>query len=328
MKAFIMSTGFYIPEKIVTNDDLSKNLDTSDEWIYSHTGIKQRHIAADNEAASDLGTKAALNALKNGDLNPEEIDLVLVATSTPDYLSYPATACIVQNGIGAKNAAAFDITAACTGFVYALETAKNYIISGAAKKVLVVGTEVNSRILNWQDRNTCVLFGDGAGAVVLSSCDDRSDSYLMSSVLGSDGSGSQALVRDAGGSRNAYNPGDVVEPNHYVTMDGRKVYNFAVRTLGRLMQDLLDHNDFSINEVTYVVPHQANQRIIAAAAKRIGIPLEKFYLNMDEYANTSAATIPIALHELNMQKKLKRGDLILTIGFGAGLTYGGNILHW
>lgn len=328
MEAFIRSVGSYVPVRRMSNDELARIVDTSDEWIQSHTGIRFRHIAADDQAASDLGREAAMLALQRARMPAEDIDLILLATSTPDHPGLPSTACIVQEMIGAHSAAAMDVIAACTGFVYALETARAFIRSGSARNILVVGSEVYSRIIDWTDRNTCVLFGDGAGAVVVCGADE-SGSRIIDSYLRSKGSGAPSLLRCAGGSRKPYADTAPSERRDlYLAMDGRRVYVFAVQAFSESIDTLLSRNGFTMEDVAYVVPHQANVRIIEAACKRSGYPVDKFFTNIDEYANTSAASIPIALEEMERKGLLKRGDLILTVGFGAGLTYGGNLLRW
>ncbi len=311
----------------MSNTELAEFVDTSDDWVYSHTGIRYRHLAARDEAASDLGVAAAEKLMRHAGISADEIDLILLATSTPDYVGLPSTACVVQNAIGAVRAGAMDVVAACTGFVYALETARNFVVAGGAENVLVVGAEVYSKILNWKDRSTCVLFGDGAGAaLVTKSNDDRS--YIFDSILGSRGRDADSLLRAAGGTRTPYIPGETPEEDRFLKMNGRKVYLFAVQALGKTIHDLVAGNGLSVDDIRYIVPHQANVRIIEAAGKRLGIPKEKFYLNIEEYANTSAASIPIALAEMDEKGLLERGDLIVTVGFGSGLTYGGNIMRW
>ena len=320
------------------NDELATIVDTSDEWIHSHTGIRYRHLAAEDEAASDLAVPAARQALERAELSAEDIDLVLVATSTPDYVGLPSTACVVQDKLGVPEAGAMDLMAACTGFIYGLETARTYVSAGAATNVLLVGTEVYSKIINWDDRRTCVLFGDGAGAVVVSAADEAAAvsgphgrdraSHIMPALLGSRGSGAERLYRSHGGTRHPYVPGETPDADLKLKMDGRAVYNFAVSTIVETIHQLLDRNGLAFDDLAWVVPHQANERIIAAACKRAGWDRERFYLNIDEYANTSAASIPIALNDLYEQKRLQAGDLILTVGFGSGLTYGGNLLTW
>jgi 3-oxoacyl-[acyl-carrier-protein] synthase-3 len=324
VNACIRAVGAYLPERRVANDDFSKTLETSDEWIYSHTGIKYRHLAADHEAASDLGIQAAKKALEKADLAPEAIDLIITATATADYRGFPSTACLIQEKIGAVNAAAFDITAACTGFIYGLEIAKNFIKADAAKNVLVIGTEVLSRVLDWDDRNTCVLFGDGAGAAIVTQ--ETGERGILFSTLKAEGS--DVLIIPVGGSRTPFSLKENGNKNIYLYMEGRAVYNFAVRAIGEVVKDILEKNNLSIAEISYIIPHQANIRIIQAAAKRLKISEDKFYTNMDKVANTSAASIPIALYEMQEENKLKPNDLIITVGFGGGLTYGGNLIRW
>ncbi len=326
MGARIEGIGAYTPSRRVSNDELAEFLDTSDEWIRSHTGIGYRHIARDDEATSDLGAQAAKIALDRSGTDPESIDMVLVATASSDYVGFPSTACIVQHMIGAKNAAAMDISVGCTGFVYGLETAKGFIASGAARHVLLIGSEVLTRIVDWTDRSTCVLFGDGAGAAVISPSSNGRG--ILDSVLKADGSGASYLARKVGGTRTPFKPGHTAERDLLIKMEGQPVYNFAIPAIIDVIRQILDRNGLTIDDITYIVPHQANQRIIEAAAKRSRIPYEKFYLNIEEYANTSAATIPIALNELYEHDKLSSGDLLITVGFGAGLTFGGNLLQW
>jgi 3-oxoacyl-[acyl-carrier-protein] synthase-3 len=324
MNATIRSVGAYLPPKRVSNEDLVQKIDTSDEWIRSHTGIGSRHLA-ENETTSEMATAAARDALAKSDISPEDLDMVIVATSTPDYIGFPATASIVQHTIGAVRSGAFDLAAACTGFVYAMECGRGLISSGVARNVLVIGAEKLSTLVNWKDRSTCVLFGDGAGAVLLGSCDD--DRGFLASRLRSDGSGAEALIVRAGGIRNPLRGQTVPEEDLYIAMDGRSVYNFAVQVNTELFEALPAEAGISIDEIKYIVPHQANVRIIKAAAKRAGIPMEKFYLNIEEYANTSAASIPIALNDLWTKGELNPGDVILTLGFGSGLTYGGQLIR-
>lgn len=327
MEAYIEAIGSSVPERRMHNDELAELVDTSDEWIFSHTGIKHRHIAADDEAASDLGIAACRRALERSDVDSSSIDLVLLATSTPDYIGLPSTACVVQDAIGAESAAAMDLMAACTGFIYALETARVFIKAGSARNVLVVGSEVYSKIVDWSDRSTCVLFGDGAGAAVVRGVEsDRS--RIVDSFLRSKGEGAEALARLDGGTRRPYVPDRTEETKLCLFMNGRRVYNFAVPAVIETIETLLERNGLTFEDIKYVVPHQANVRIIEAACKRAGFPFEKFYMNIHEYANTSAASIPIALDEMLGKGLLERGDLLLTVGFGAGLTFGGNVLYW
>ena len=326
MKAMVRSVGAYVPERVMTNEELSHSLDTSDEWIVSKTGIRRRHIASDDEATSDLALRAARIALERANLEADDIDLVLVAACTPDHLSFPSTASIVQHRLGAHRAGAMDLSAACTGFIYALETASMFVKGGNHDNILVIGADIMTRTLDWHDRGTCVLFGDAAGAVVVSRNETDSPSDIVSSFLRSDGSGADALLRPVGGTRNPYtfDSSDDV----WMRMNGRKVYTFAVRVLVEAIETTLRDNDLHIDDIAYVVPHQANHRIIAAASSRSRIPLEKFYVNVQEYANTSAASIPLALNAMHEQELLERGTYLLFIGFGGGLTYGANLVRY
>jgi len=329
MNATIASVGRYVPKRKMPNSELAELVDTSDEWIYSHTGIRNRHIADDSEAASDLAYHASVRALERAALEPDQIDLVLLATSTPDYPGLPSTACIVQDRLGAKHAGAMDLVAACTGFIYGLETARAFVTSGAARTVLVIGSEVYSRIINWKDRDTCVLFGDGAGAVIVKRSDDETgQSGMIDSFLRSRGSGAETLMRPSGGSRSPFVVGETDVDTTKLSMHGRRVYMFAVGAITDVVNYLLERNNLTIDQIDHVVPHQANIRIIEAACKRGNFPQEKFFTNLEEYANTSAASIPIALHEMEETGRLRRGDTVITVGFGAGLTYGGNLIRW
>ncbi|MBN1413447.1 MAG: ketoacyl-ACP synthase III [Spirochaetales bacterium] len=328
MNAYIRSVGAYIPEQVWTNDDLARTLDTSDEWIYSHTGIKNRHIAPDNETASDLGVKASRIAIERSGLDLKEIDMVIAATATPDYHGFPSTACIIQDKLGIPSTGAFDLRAACAGFIYSLEVARNFITSGMYKNILVVATEIMTRVLNWEDRNTAVLFGDGAGAIILSAGTEDDKKGIFQSFLVSEGSGAEFLKIRGGGTRYPYKLSGMTKDELYLYMDGRAVYNFAVRALVDVVKNLCSRSRIDINDISYIIPHQANIRIIQSAAKRLKIPLEKFYLNLEEYANTSAASIPMALNEMCEKGLLKGGELLLTAGFGGGLTYGGNLFYW
>jgi 3-oxoacyl-[acyl-carrier-protein] synthase-3 len=339
----ILSTGRYVAPKRVSSDELASQIDTSDEWIRSHTGIGNRHMADENTACSDIAVEAAKNAMAmaagySGD-DPaqrdkaaseiaESIDMIVLATVTADYYGTPSTACIVQDRIGAKNAAAMDITAACSGFVYGLETAAGLLsISAKRRRAIVIGSEVLSKVINWNDRGTCVLFGDGAGAVVIEKTGAENGGILQS-ILYADGSGSESLLMRRGGTRNPFKAGEVLEQSICVEMNGQEVYNFAVKAITDTIDSLMKAGNINIDDVAKIVSHQANARIVQAASKRLRIPLDKFYLNIEEYANTSSASIPIALDEMNRNGQLKKGDLILTVGFGGGLTYGGNIIIW
>jgi 3-oxoacyl-[acyl-carrier-protein] synthase-3 len=333
----IRATGRAIPAKRLTNDDLARRLDTTDEWIRSHTGIGARHLADEGVATSDLALEAARNTLamaaeKMGisqEALAQSLDVILLGSTSPDYYGVPATACIVQDKLGARNAAAVDITAACTGFIYGLEMAAGLLtIDRSRKRALVIGAEVVSRFMDHNDRGTAILFGDGAGAALIERTEtpDQDRRGLLRTILRADGSGAESLMIKRGGSRYPYRGG--VDTPPLVEMDGRAVYNFAVKVLSGLIEELLAEEKIAISDVARIIPHQANARIVQAAAKRLKIPEEKFFLNIEEYANTSAASIPIALDELNRSGEIKRGDLIMTIGFGGGLTYGGNLIIW
>lgn len=310
MNTKIYGTGSCVPEQVVTNDDLSKTLDTSDEWIRTRTGIERRHIAEEEETASVLAVKAAQRALENADVQPEEIDAILVATSSGDY-AFPNTASIVQAELGADNAACFDISAACTGFIYALSVANAYIQSGMYKKVLVIGAEVMSSLVDWTDRSVCVLFGDGAGAVVLGESDTGKQITRLHS------NGGKAKVLTAGR-----------EKEEYIKMDGQEVFRFAVKKVPESIEEVLEEAKVSSEEIKYFILHQANVRIIEGVAKRLKLSMDKFPVNLKEYGNTSAASIPILLDELNKSKKLERGDKLVLSGFGAGLSWGSTFLQW
>jgi 3-oxoacyl-[acyl-carrier-protein] synthase-3 len=322
----------------VSNDDLAREIDTNDEWIYSHTGIKARHIAEKTVASSDLALEAARQVLEMAAKKTGEtvealamsLDLIILATVTPDYYGPPATACVVQAQLGAKNAAALDINAGCSGFIYSLELAKGYLAIGASRKrALVIGSDLLSRVTNRKDRSTCVLFGDGAGAVLVEQTgEDPEQRGLLRTILGADGTGRESIIVRRGGSRSPFAAGETVETNPAIEMDGRMVYNFAVKAMTDIVERLLAEEGIALDAVSLIVPHQANARIVRAAGKRLGIPEEKFFLNIDEYANTSAASIPIALDELNRAGRIKKGDLLMTIGFGSGLTFGGNLIVW
>jgi 3-oxoacyl-[acyl-carrier-protein] synthase III len=328
MQAVIRAVDFAVPSRRMANEEFSAFVDTSDEWIRSHTGIGYRHVAEPSLATSDLAIMACEKVLLKAAVKPEEIDMILVATATPDFLGFPTVSCIVQDKIGAKNAGAMDVGAGCTGFIYALETARNFVLGGGARNVLVAGAEVLTRIVNWQDRNTCVLFGDGAGAVLVSRDEGSDGRGVLKSMLRADGSGSELLARPSGGTRFPYVDGSVDLTQGCLRMDGRQVYNFAVKVVSEGIVRLMEENGLTPDDVAWIVPHQANIRIIEAAAKRSKIPMTKFFMNIEEYANTSAASIPIALSEMCQKNLVKKGDLLLTFGFGAGLTYGGNLIRW
>jgi 3-oxoacyl-[acyl-carrier-protein] synthase-3 len=322
--AGITGIGISLPEKVLTNLDLEKMVDTSDEWITSRTGIKERRIADKDIAASDLSSEAAKEALEMSGVQREDIDLIIVCTVTPDMM-YPATAAIVQHKIGAKNAAVFDLSAGCTGFINGVTVAKAFIKSGIYKNIIVVGCDILSRVTNFYDRNTCALFGDGAGAVVISRTDEPGiiDEYLMA-----DGSGGDFLTLPAGGSRMPASIETIEKGMHYTNMDGKEVFKFAVKAMPEAVKHVLDRAGIGIEEIDCLVPHQANIRIIESAAKRLEFPMDKVAISIDKYGNMSSATIPITLYEAYKNNKIVKGNNVVLVGFGAGLTYGAIFLKW
>ncbi len=321
----ILGIGHYVPEKTLTNQDMEKIVDTSDEWITERTGIKQRHIAAPEQATSDLSVIAAQRALEDAGVAAEEIELVICATASPDH-AFPSTACLIQDRIGAKNAAAFDLSAGCSGFVYSLGVASQMIKTGLYKKALIIGAETLSRIMNWEDRNTCVLFGDGAGAAVVGEVEEGLG--VLGIDLGADGSGGKFLIQPGGGSRNPASAETVAAHDHTIHMSGQDVFKFAIQVMGQTAKRALKKAGMKPEDLDLLVPHQANMRIIHSAAKRLHMPMEKVWVNVHKYANTSAASIPIALCEAQEAGALKKGDSILLVGFGAGLTWSSIVLKW
>jgi 3-oxoacyl-[acyl-carrier-protein] synthase III len=321
----ITGVGSYLPAKILTNAHLEKMVDTSDEWITTRTGIKSRRQAARDEFTSDMAAHAAQRALKMAGVTADQIDLIIVATITPD-MPFPATACIVQQKIGARRAAAFDLEAACSGFIYGLEVGQQFIMSRTYDTVLVIGAEKLSSIVDWKDRNTCVLFGDGAGAAVLQS---RPNSHgLLTAVMGADGSKGSLLHMPGGGSRCPASADSVAARLHYLRMDGRETFKNAVQAMYHAAQEALRRCELDISKIKCVIPHQANRRIIDAVGKRLGATPEQLFINLDRYGNTSAASVAIALDEAVSSGKIQRGDLILMMVFGAGLTWGAAVIEW
>jgi 3-oxoacyl-[acyl-carrier-protein] synthase-3 len=321
----IIGTGSYVPERVLTNEDLSRIVDTSDEWITTRTGIKERRVAAKGEETSDMATKAALNAIEQAKISPKEINLILVATATPDML-FPATACFVQKKIGATNAACLDISAACAGFLFGIEIAYQFITSHTYDTVLVIGADKLTSITNWTDRNTCVLFGDGAGAAILR---HRGGSHgVISTHIGSDGQYTDILFMPGGGSRCPITRDNVDLNLATIHMTGKEVYKQAVTAMLSAAQKAIADAGLTINDIACIIPHQANLRIIEGIADRLGAPIEKFMVNLDRYGNTSAAAVAIALDEANRSGRIKPGDYILMVVFGGGLTWAGTVLEW
>lgn len=323
--AGILGTGFYVPEKIMTNADLEKIVETSDEWIVERTGIKERRIAEDNQPMSDLALRAAKDALADAGVAAEDLDLIIVATLTSDRI-IPSTACMIQNLLGAKHAAAFDLSAACSGFAYAASVAAQFIETGAYKKALVIGAETLSKYINWEDRNTCVLFGDGAGAAVLGQVEEGYG--ILSFDLGSDGSGGNAIQIPSSGSLMPVSKESIDQKLNLIHMNGRDVFKFAVKAMGKTVKNSLAKIDMPQEKIDWLVPHQANIRIIESAAKRLSMPMDKVIVNIHKYGNMSAACIPIALAEAAAAKRFKKGDIIALSGFGAGLTWASCIIRW
>jgi 3-oxoacyl-[acyl-carrier-protein] synthase-3 len=321
----ITGVGAYVPERIMTNADLEKIVETTDEWITSRTGIKQRRIAAENEFTSDLGAKAALAAMKKAGVTPDQIDLIIVATITPDML-FPSTACLVQRKIGATRAAAFDLEAACSGFIYALEIGQQFIMSRTYDTVLVIGAEKLSSIIDWKDRNTCVLFGDGAGAAILQ---NRPNSHgLLTAIMGADGNKADLLSMPGGGSRCPATLDSVNNRQHYLRMDGKETFKNAVNAMCTAAREALHRCEIDVTQLNCIIPHQANQRIIDAVGERLGAKPEQLFVNLAKYGNTSAASVAIALDEAVSTGRVHQGDLILLVVFGAGLTWGAAVIEW
>jgi 3-oxoacyl-[acyl-carrier-protein] synthase-3 len=323
--AHVTGWGMAVPEKVLTNDEIAQMVDTSDDWIRTRTGIEERRIANDDETTATLATEAALKALEVANLRPYEIDLIIVSTSSPEHL-FPATACLVQDEIGAIKAGAFDLSAACTGFIYALNMAAQSIMTGSINNALVIGSETLSRLVDWQDRNTCILFGDGAGAFVLQASDEPGG--VLSAIMRSDGSGGDSLCVPAGGSRMPTNFDTVHNGLHYIHMNGRDVFRFATRVMAQATREAVEASNLEMDDIKFVIPHQANKRIIEAAARGLDIPMDRVVVNLNRYGNTSTASIPLAACEASDQGQLNNGDYIALVGFGAGLTWGSIVLQW
>lgn len=323
--AHITGWGMAVPDKILTNHDIAKMVDTNHEWIVERTGIEQRHIAGEDDSSASLGAKAALNALKMAHLRASEVDLILCSTSTPEHI-FPSTASLIQDWIGATNAGAFDLSAACTGFIYALNMATQAIRSGDIKTALVIGAETLSRFTDWTDRGTCILFGDGAGAFVLQASDEPGG--VISSVMRSDGSGGSLLEVPAGGSAIPATPETVANGLHLIKMKGRDVFRFATRVMARASQEAVEKAGLEMDDINLIIPHQANLRIIEAAARGLKMDMDRFVVNIQNYGNTSTASIPIATMEAVKDGRLSPGDLIVFVGFGGGLTWGAVTAIW
>ena len=321
----IKGVGYYVPENVFTNFDFEKIIDTSDEWIRTRTGIIERRFASKDQATSDLATEASLKAIKNAKISKEDVDMIILATTTADYIAQGA-ACIVQNKLGLKKIPCFDLNAACTGFIYGLEVAYSLVKSGLYKNILVIGAETLSRIVDMQNRNTCVLFGDGAAAAIIGEV-EKGYGFLGFSI-GAEGEDNMILKVPAGGSKKPNNEETIKNRENFVIMKGQDVFKFAVSTLPKVTSDALEKAKLKVNDLSMVFPHQANLRIIESAAKRMKFPLEKFYMNLSRYGNTSSASVGIALGEAIEKGLVKKGDNIALTGFGGGLTYGSTIIKW
>ncbi len=324
-RAAFLGVGHYTPEKVLTNLDFEKIVDTSDEWILERTGIRERHVVTEDQAASDLAIPATRAALEKAGVSPEELDLILVGTVTPDYL-FPSTACIVQDKIGARNVAALDTSVGCSAFIYDCNIASQLIESGHYQRILVIGVETLTKLTDYTDRNTCVLFGDGAGAAVLGPA--QGEGGILATHMKADGSLGYLLEMPGGGSRHPPTHESVDQKLHYIKMAGREVFKHAVRSMCEAATYVLDAGGFSADDVDLLIPHQANWRIMSAVAERLKIPEEKVFVNLDKYGNTSAASIPIALSEALEQGRIKTGDLVLNVAFGAGFTWAAHLVRW
>lgn len=323
----ILGTGSYAPERVLTNEDLARMVDTSDEWIFTRSGIRERRIAGPNESTSDMGVQAGRRALDDAGLKPSDIDLLIVATMTPDT-PMPAAACIIQRKLGLPTSAAcFDLNAACSGFVYALDTACAMLTSGRYRHALVIGAEKLSTYIDWQDRTTCVLFGDGAGAVVIGPGSER-DRGFLGARLGALGESGDLLCIPGGGCNMPATAASIASGQHYVKMKGKEVFKLAVRVMDEAARDILEQHHLRADQISLVIPHQANLRIIEAISQYLELPMERFFVNVDRYGNTSSASIPIALDEARRSGRIKPGDLTLMVAFGAGLTYGSALIRW
>jgi 3-oxoacyl-[acyl-carrier-protein] synthase-3 len=323
-KVGIIGVGEYFPARVLTNQDLEKMVDTSDEWITTRTGIKERRLVSPGEATSDLAIKAAKEALQNAGIKPQDLDLIIVATITPD-MQFPSVSCLVQDGLGAKKACCFDISAACAGFVYGIVTAQQFIANGIYKNALVIGAEVLSSITDWQDRSTCVLFGDGAGAAVLS---EVKKGGILSTYLGSDGSMADLLMLPGGGSRNPASHQTIDNRMHYIKMRGNELFKLAVKIMAEAAQIVLDKAGLKCEDVDCFIPHQANLRILTAVAKKLGLDEKKIYLNIHKYGNVSSASTATALCQAVKERVIKKGDIVVLDAFGAGLVWGACVMEW
>ena len=325
--AVVAGTGAYLPEKILTNQDLEKSLDTSDAWITARTGIRERRIAAEEESASTMAAKAGKQALEAGGIGPEDVDMIIVATSSPDVL-FPSTACFVQNELQAFGSAAYDVSAVCSGFIFGLSIAEQYLKTGRYEHILLIGSEVNSRIVDWSDRATCILFGDGAGALLLNRVEQEKPLGILSTHIYSDGSLSDLICVPGGIGRTGINKQDIDDKKYSIKMSGNATFKAAVKRMTEVIQEALEFNGLSIEEVDLLIPHQANERIIRAVAERLKYPMEKVLMNIHKYGNTSAASIPIGINEAWRDGRIQPGETSVLGAVGAGLTWGSAVIKW
>ena len=325
--AVVAGTGAYLPEKILTNQDLEKSLDTSDAWITARTGIRERRIAAEGESASTMAAKAGKQALEAGGIGPEDVDMIIVATSSPDVL-FPSTACFVQNELQAFGSAAYDVSAVCSGFIFGLSIAEQYLKTGRYEHILLIGSEVNSRIIDWSDRATCILFGDGAGALLLNRVEQEKPLGILSTHIYSDGSLSDLICVPGGIGRTGINKQDIDDKKYSIKMSGNATFKVAVKRMTEVIQEALEFNGLSIEEVDLLIPHQANERIIRAVAERLKYPMEKVLMNIHKYGNTSAASIPIGINEAWRDGRIQPGETSVLGAVGAGLTWGSAVIKW
>ena len=325
--AVVAGTGAYLPEKILTNQDLEKSLDTSDAWITERTGIRERRIAAEEESSSSMAAKAGKQALEDGGISPEDVDMIIVCTSSPDVL-FPSTACFVQNELQAFGSAAYDISAVCSGFIFGLSVAEQYLKTGRYEHILLIGSEVNSRIVDWSDRSTCILFGDGAGALLLKRVEQKKSLGILSTHIYSDGSLSDLICVPGGIGRTGINKQDMVDKKYFIKMAGNATFKVAVKRMTEVIQEALGFNGLSIEEIGLLIPHQANERIIRAVAERLKYPMEKVLMNIHKYGNTSAASIPIGINEARRNSRIQPGETSVLGAVGAGLTWGAAVIKW
>jgi len=325
LKASITGIGSYLPKKVLTNYDLEKMIDTSNDWIVKRTGIKERRIVENGLTTSDLAAKASLRAIKDAKVSPKNIDIIITSTITPDHF-FPSTSCYIQRKIGATRACAFDILAACSGFIYAIAIGESFINSGTANTVLVVGAECLSKITDYSDRTTCVLFGDGAGAVILQKSRTRHE--IISTNLAADGSQTDVLIMPGGGAKNPASIESVRKRMHFIQFRGREVFKLAINKLTNIIKETAKKNKLKIEDIDLIIPHQSNLRIIEATMEKLGLPFEKVFVNIDKYGNTSSASVPIALDEARKTKRLRKGSIVMLVAFGGGLTWGASIIKW